>query len=141
MGRAIKSPAANGGEAREGAFICRASKRSNRLPSGEGVRPIIVSIWVSHRVAGKSQGRDDGFASRLLGGRYFAQDSVESSQAERLVVGDRNPVVTGRIGLQNDVAADLVNLGVAPIATEHRHKVAAVNVAGELHAITSSRTR
>ncbi len=75
--------------------------------------------------SGKSQSRDDGFASCLLGGHYFVQDGVEGAEAKRLVVGGRNAVVTGRVGLQNDVAADLVDFNITPIATEHRHEVAA----------------
>ena len=48
----------------------------------------------------KLQSRNDRFASRLLRRRDFAENGIEGAEAERLVVGDRYPMVAWRLGLQ-----------------------------------------
>jgi len=47
----------------------------------------------------------------------------------------------GRLGLKNDVAANLVDFSVTLIAAEYRRQIASINTARDLHASTSSRTR
>ncbi len=46
-----------------------------------------------------------------------------------------------RLGLQNDVAADLVDLRVSPPGAKDSGQIAAVKIARQLHVRTSSRTR
>src|SRR3954447_9815007 len=60
-----------------------------------------------------------------------------------MVVRDRDPVVSGLGGFQNDVTADLVHLRVLPFSAQRSARQHTRNVTGNLHATsrTSSRTR
>lgn len=85
--------------------------------------------------------RQDGLARSLFGGRDRAQDPVERADSQRLVIRDGEAVMRGRFGLQDDVTAYLVYLSVSPLPAQNCHQLAAVKVARQFHAITSSRTR
>lgn len=72
-----------------------------------------------------------------------AKDRTECSKSEGMVVWNRDPVVRGLGGLQDDVAADLVHPRVLPFSAQEVSEAGTGNVARNLHATrrTSSRTR
>lgn len=71
------------------------------------------------------------------------KDRIQRSDSQRRMRGDGDPVVRRIFGLQNNVAADLMNLGVLPMLREVFDQVLAAQVAWQPHATarTSSRTR
>src|SRR6185369_2632014 len=72
-----------------------------------------------------------------------AKDRTERAKPEWMVVWNRDPVVSGLGGFQNDVAADLVHPCLLPFSAQEVRETRARNVARNLHATwrTSSRTR
>src|SRR5260370_36040972 len=72
-----------------------------------------------------------------------AEDGVQRPNPERIVCGDCDSLVGGMVRLENDMAAHLIDLNVAPVATETGAQIYALDVARELHgrASISSRTR
>ena len=72
-----------------------------------------------------------------------AKDRTERSESEGMVVWNRDPVVRGLGGFQDDVAADLVHPRVLPFSAQEVSEARAGNVARNPHATrrTSSRTR
>jgi hypothetical protein len=65
------------------------------------------------------EGGEDCFARYAPGQRDLAQKGVERAEAQRLVVRNRNAVVSGCLGLQNDVTADTIHLTVRLSSTEN----------------------
>jgi hypothetical protein len=63
---------------------------------------------------------------------YGSENGVERANAERFVVRNRQPLMTWGIGLQNDVAAFLVQNLIIPIAAERFNQFRAAYVPGEL---------
>lgn len=54
---------------------------------------------------------------------------------------NRNSVVNGLFGLQDDVTPDLVNPSIAPMLAKQRRKLFAAEVAWQLHASVSISSR
>lgn len=54
-----------------------------------------------------------------------SHDGVKRAHPERIVIGNRQPLVAGGFGLQNDVAADLMKLAIAPVAAQHADQLRA----------------
>jgi len=71
------------------------------------------------------------------------QNGVQSSDAKGIVVGNRDAVMAGFVGFQNDVAAFLIYTAVSKAFAEVFDQLRSGKVAGQLHAgaRTSSRTR
>ena len=127
------------GEARGSRRIVRrASGCQQKQNAAPGKREAATS---AAKKEGGLQRGEDVFAGDALGGGDLAQDGVEGADAQRLVVGNRQPVMARRLGLQNDMAADLVDLLVGPPGAQDVRQIAAVKIAWQLHANTSSRTR
>src|ERR1700733_11858161 len=74
--------------------------------------------------------------------RHQPQNAVEGTDADRIVVGYRDTLMRRRIGLQDDVAAFLMNLAVVPMLAEGLGDLAPREVTRDFHAAsTSSRTK
>ena len=71
------------------------------------------------------------------------QYGVECSRAQRMMIWNAQPLMLGRIRFNDDMAADLVNLPVAPTATKRLYELAAAKISRQFHPVasTSSRTR
>ena len=78
-----------------------------------------------------------------LGCRDGAQDGVQSSKPQRMVVGNGEPVMLWRLDLENNVAAFPVHLPVTVMLTEDPDQFRPIQIARQFHAgaNTSSRTR
>jgi hypothetical protein len=72
-----------------------------------------------------------------------AQYGVECSRAQRVMIRNAQPLMLGRISFNDDMAADLVNLSVAPTATRRMYELPAAKISRQFHPVasTSSRTR
>lgn len=74
--------------------------------------------------------------------RDQTQNTIEGADADGIVVGNRYALMGGDIRLQNDMAALLMNLTVAPILAKRLDDLAPGEISREFHAAsTSSRTR
>ena len=75
--------------------------------------------------------------------RYCAQDAVQGSDSQRSMSGDSNPMRTRYLRLKNDMAADLMDWGVSPMAAKGGGEVVAAEVARNFHpkVSISSRTK
>ena len=60
----------------------------------------------------------NGLAVRTFVGCDRPDDAVERANTQGIVVGDREPLMSRRLGLQNNVAAFLVHLPVALIKSD-----------------------
>src|SRR5579859_1919033 len=71
------------------------------------------------------------------------EDCVERSNSQWTVGGDRDAMRRGLLGLQDDMAADLMDLLISPILREVPYERLSAQIAREFHATasTSSRTR
>lgn len=78
-----------------------------------------------------------------LGYRDSAQDGVQSSKPQRMMVGDCETVMLRRLDLENNVAAFPVHLPVTVMLAEDPDQIRPIQIAWQLHAgaNTSSRTR
>jgi hypothetical protein len=87
------------------------------------------------------QGRDYLFARDAFGCRNRSQNRVQCSNAKRSVIRHGKPMMPGRLRLEDDVAALLVDLCISPTTDECRRDLPAADVTGQLHTNTSSRTK
>jgi len=71
------------------------------------------------------------------------EDRIQRSNSQWIVCGDRDAMKRGLLGLQNDMAANLMDLLVSPVLREVLHERFSVQIARQFHATasTSSRTR
>ena len=67
---------------------------------------------------GRLERSDNVFTRDVLGLRHRTQDGIKCANAQRAMVGHCHPVMLRRFGLQNDVAADLVDLAITPLTRE-----------------------
>ena len=81
------------------------------------------------------------FAGDIFGGSDLAQDCIERAYTQRLVIGNCDAVMPRGFCLQDDMATDLMNLGIAPSSAQYSRQLTAVKIAGQLQTKTSSRTR
>lgn len=74
---------------------------------------------------------------------HRAENGVQRSDPQSLVVRHRDSLVRRHMGFQDDVAAYLMDLGVIPLSTEQTHELVAANGTRKFHrsANISSRTR
>ena len=66
--------------------------------------------------------------------RYEAENRVQSADSECCVLGDGQSLMAGRIGLQNDVAANLMDDPVIPPPAEVLDQSASGQIPRKLHA-------
>ena len=57
-----------------------------------------------------------------------AQERIQSSNTQDFVVGNGDTLVGRRFSVQNNVTADLMDLAIAPIATEQLDQVATAEI-------------
>ena len=86
---------------------------------------------------------ENGFSGNALMRGDGGNDRIQRSDAEWVVSGNGDAVVGWCFGLQNDVAADLMDALVLPALFKVACERFAVKIAWQLHATarTSSRTR
>ena len=86
---------------------------------------------------------EDVFPFQAFNFGHSPQGGVESTDAQRVVVGNRQPVMTRGIRFQNHMAAFLIDPAVAVMFAEQLDLLRAAQIAREFHAParSSSRTR
>lgn len=52
------------------------------------------------------------------------EDCIESADSKRGMIGNRNSLMTGRLSLENDMAAHLIHDAVVPMLAERPHQFA-----------------
>jgi hypothetical protein len=71
------------------------------------------------------------------------QDGIRRSDAKALVGRDCHTLMSGLFGLQNDVAAFLMDDSIAPVPAKHIDEIVPAQIAWDLHPLAriSSRTK
>ena len=84
--------------------------------------------------------QDEGAIYLLVTGNV-PNDAVQRADSKRFVGRNGDPVRGRGRRLQNDVTANLMDLGVIPVTAEMVGKFHSAEVAGKLHAMASTSSR
>ena len=102
--------------------------RSPSMPPRRAKHSADPALDVCATTGGRRRSIERGeniLARDALRGGHLAEDGVKSADAQRLVVWNRKAVMLRGLGLQNDVAADLVDLPVSPAGAQDARQITA----------------
>lgn len=113
------------------------SKRKNSVHS----RPVTKYCEFPMPALSLSQRGEDRFSTHILMSRYQSKNPVERTYSKRIVIRNGDAMMRWVFRLENDVAACLMNLVIAPVTTDRLNRQPPTKshpVQGEVESVRAS---